>query len=557
MATQRLVIDSDDPGQFLLLVEGDAVTLDGAGGQRVLQPLRVTRIHCVLEVEANQVTLGAADPDGGATTQELRCGESLETAGVRLVLQPVKEALAPSHGAETDSPAPHVRRRLLVLAGAEPGRDFPLPDSGVVTIGKDRNQVDIALLGFKVERVHCHLKIDADKVEVFDEGSLGTQINGKRITRQELHPGDVLRIGNNQLRLETAAPGEDFPAPPAPRPKAEGDDPRAGDAGEDSSDESADAGEPTDYADSDDAIPLPANASEAVRSLHEAREKLAHLAGQVFGHYQLGSVLGRGRTGVVFQSTEQKSGQATALKVFAPQFPHDNQELQRFTGVMKALLPLRHVNLVSLYGAGKTPTYTWVAREYIAGESVARVIRRLARGAAPDAELACRVGLHVGRALDFAHRRHLRHGGITPANILILQSDQTVKLADLMLAEALAGSQLAHAALEHRSPFDVAFLSPEQATPGAFVDHLSDLYGLGAVLYALVTGRPPFQGDSAAAVLQQIRGPSRAARPTTLNAAIPPALERIVLKLLAKHQEDRYQTPAELLADLEPITSAE
>lgn len=139
-----------------------------------------------------------------------------------------------------------------------------------------------------------------------------------------------------------------------------------------------------------------------------------------------------------------------ALKVLSPQFPEGNEELQRFTTVMKQLLPLRHPHLVGAHAAGKTGIWTWIAREFVDGESLVRVIARLARGALPDAELACRVGIHVGRALDFARRHHLRHGAIRPANILIQQSDQAAKLADLMLAQALADSQLAQAVLERR-----------------------------------------------------------------------------------------------------------
>ena len=84
------------------------------------------------------------------------------------------------------------------------------------------------------------------------------------------------------------------------------------------------------------------------------------------------------------------------------------QELQHFAGVMKQVLPLRHPHLVGGQGAGKTGAYAWIARDYVEGESLARVIRRPAAEAPPDAELACRVGIHVGRALDFARRHHLR-----------------------------------------------------------------------------------------------------------------------------------------------------
>src|SRR5262249_42485554 len=102
---------------------------------------------------------------------------------------------------------------------------------------------------------------------------------------------------------------------------------------------------------------------------------------------------------------------------------------------------------------------------------------------------------------------------------------------------------------------ELSYLSPEQADPGAFVDELSDLYGLGAVVYALLTGRPPFIGDSAEEVLEQVRGGTRVARPSALNPDVPAPLEKVVLKMLARRQEDRYQTPAELLADVVPIAA--
>jgi serine/threonine-protein kinase len=301
--------------------------------------------------------------------------------------------------------------------------------------------------------------------------------------------------------------------------------------------------------------PPPRDASEAARLLYLWRDKLAQLSGQTFGHYKLGPVLGRGRCGVVFQAEDAKSGQALALKVFSPQFPQGNEELQRFAAVMKGILPLRHPHLVSLLGAGKTSTYTWVAREFVDGESLAVVIRRLARAGRGDARRACRVAAHIGRALEFARQHHLRHGKVNPANILVRKAGQVVKLADLMLGAVLEGSQLGRAALEHRPPADLGYLSPEQAAPGAFVDESCDLYGLGAVVYALLTGRPPFAGDTADDVIKQLRGSARVPRPTTINSEVPAALEQIVMKMIARRQEDRYHTPAEMLADLKPVAA--
>ena len=526
MATQRLIIDGNARGQILLRVDGETVTIGDGDGARVLGSLRVERIRCVLDIDSDGVTVDGDDPP-----RAIRPGEVIESDGCRVRLEGAA-------GAAASKTVSRRKKRLLATAGPDEGRDFLLPDDGIVTLGRDRNQVDIVLRGLRVERVHCHLKIDGDTVEAMDEGKLGTQINGRRFARQEMKAGDILKIDGNQLRLEMIGPGEEFPVAV---PKHQAPPVEAADETE------ADLDEPVE--------PPPAGAPEPARLLHEWRLKLSQLAGQTIGHYKLGSFLGRGRFGVVFRADDENDGQTLALKLLSPQFPASNPELQRFAGVVKALLPLRHDHIVGLVAAGKNPPYTWLAREFVEGENLARVIRRQQRDEEYDTALAGRVALHVARALVFARQHRLQHGALTPARILIRKGDQVVKLADLMLDAALAGSGLATAVQAYRTPAEVAYLSPEQATPGAFVDESSDLYALGAVLYALLTGRPPFLGKTAEEMLAQIRGKARVERPTTLNRGVPAKLEAAVMKLLAKHPEDRYATPAELLSDLEPIAA--
>jgi eukaryotic-like serine/threonine-protein kinase len=125
-------------------------------------------------------------------------------------------------------------------------------------------------------------------------------------------------------------------------------------------------------------------------------------------------------------------------------------------------------------------------------------------------------------------------------------------LADLMLANALEGSQLQETILEQKLLVEMPYLAPEQTDPQAFVDHLADLYGLGAVVYTLLTGRPPFSGDTPAEIIEEIRHTS-VDRPTMYQKEIPTEFEAVVLKLMAKHQEDRYQTAAELLGSVQAI----
>jgi serine/threonine-protein kinase len=350
-----------------------------------------------------------------------------------------------------------------------------------------------------------------------------------------------LRVGNSHIRLEVAVVGEEIA-------KVAG-----GNANPDEEQVELVVEEEGSGAQDYEVVGDEDGASEPAQLLKVWREKLTQLSGQTFGHYKLGDQIGRGRCGVVFAAENLKTGDALALKVFSPQFPKAEKELQRFAHVVKGLLPLRHRNLVTMLGAGKTGAYAWIAREYVEGESAAELIERLAESQKFNEKRACRVAVHVARALEFARKHRLRHGKVTPANVIIRASDRTVKLADLMLGAILEGSQLWRAAQDSRPASELSYLAPEQADPRAFVDEVSDLYGLGAVVYALLTGRPPYVGDSAEAVMEKLRGSTRVPRPSSINPDVPDDLEKVVVKLLARRQEDRYQTPAELLEDVEPI----
>jgi serine/threonine-protein kinase len=121
-----------------------------------------------------------------------------------------------------------------------------------------------------------------------------------------------------------------------------------------------------------------------------------------------------------------------------------------------------------------------------------------------------------------------------------------------MYSQALEGSRLGQAIAAAKQFAELPFLAPEQTQPGAFVDRLADLYGLGAVVYTLLTGQPPFSADSHEELLAQVRE-GLVVRPSKYQRRIPPPFEAAVMKLLAKRQEDRYQTAAELLADVEPL----
>src|SRR5262249_40471682 len=155
---------------------------------------------------------------------------------------------------------------------------------------------------------------------------------GKKVTQQELQPGEVFRVGNSHLRLEI----DDGTLP-------------------ESGAEEAELGRPAGLA------PLP-------------WDRLGELSGDTLGHYVLGLPLGRGHHGVVFHATDQRTNQAVALKGLSAEFPADADEMRRFAQALKRLLPLRHPHLVGVHGAGKTGPYCWIALEAVEGDSLAEVI---------------------------------------------------------------------------------------------------------------------------------------------------------------------------------------
>jgi serine/threonine-protein kinase len=254
----------------------------------------------------------------------------------------------------------------------------------------------------------------------------------------------------------------------------------------------------------------------------------------------------------VFHATDLKDNRSVALKVLLPEFAQDEEDMQRFVRAMKTVLPLRHPNLVTLYGAGKVGPHCWVAMEYLAGENLTEVIARIGVAGMLDWRHAFRVAVHVGRALAYAHGRQILHRNVTPKNIILEATTKTPKLGDLMLAKALEGAMAQPITRPGELVGAVEYMSPERTRGVAEVDGRSDLYGLGATVYALLTGRPPFQGTTLVEKITRIRQ-TAPAPPTQYQRSIPARFEGVVLRLLAKDLEDRHQTADDLVAELERI----
>ena len=238
-----------------------------------------------------------------------------------------------------------------------------------------------------------------------------------------------------------------------------------------------------------------------------------------------------------------------ALKILWPEIAGNDENVQRFVRAMKTMMPIRHPNIVRIYSAGKTGGHCWLAMEYVKGENLSQVIRRIGTAGMLDWQYAFRVAVHIGRALEEAAKHGIVHRKITPTNILMRSRDQRIKLGDLMLAKALAGAEVRPITRPGEIIGEATCLSPEQTRSDAVVDCRSDIFSLGTTTYALLTGRPPFEGESLPEIVTQIRQ-VEPVRSQKYHLSIPDLFEGVVLRMLAKRPEERYQSATELLVDL-------
>jgi serine/threonine-protein kinase len=247
-----------------------------------------------------------------------------------------------------------------------------------------------------------------------------------------------------------------------------------------------------------------------------------------------------------------KDNRPVALKILLPEFSANDEEMQRFIRGMKTALPLKHPNIVTVYGAGKTGEHCWIAMEFIAGENYRQIIERLGVASTLDWRHAFRAAVHVARGLAYAHGEGIIHRNLTPTNILRDVTNDTVKLGDLMLAKALEGTASEQITRPGELVGDVEYMSPERTRGTTEIDARSDLYGLGAFTYGLLTGRPPCDGKTLVEKVTRIRQ-TVPEKPTKFQMTTPSTFEGVVMKLLAKEPKDRYQRAEDVVNELERV----
>ena len=259
------------------------------------------------------------------------------------------------------------------------------------------------------------------------------------------------------------------------------------------------------------------------------------------GRYRILNQLGAGGMATVFKAHDPALGRDVAIKVLSSAYTEDPTFLARFSREAQTVARLSHPSISRIHDFGQDKGFTYIVMEYITGGT----LQNRLRGDPISLEETVEVVRHLGDALDYAHAQGIIHRDIKPSNVL-LDADSNPILADFGLAGMLEGAaRLTHSHVTVGTP---AYMSPEQAL-GGVMDHRSDLYSLGIIVYEMLVGRTPFHGETpAATLLAQVHRAPPAPRET--NPQIDPKLEAVVLNTLAKDPEDRPESAVEMVRSL-------
>jgi beta-lactam-binding protein with PASTA domain/tRNA A-37 threonylcarbamoyl transferase component Bud32 len=271
----------------------------------------------------------------------------------------------------------------------------------------------------------------------------------------------------------------------------------------------------------------------------------------VGGRYELNELLGRGGMAEVRKGMDTRLGRVVAVKRLRTDLASDATFQARFRREAQSSASLNHPTIVAVYDTGEEPStdgsgvaQPYIVMEYVAGRTLRDVLRE-GRKILPERALEITSGVLF--ALDYSHRAGIIHRDIKPGNVMLTPSGD-VKVMDFGIARAISDAQ--STMTQTAAVVGTAqYLSPEQAR-GETVDSRSDVYSAGCLLYELLTGRPPFVGDSPVAVAyQHVREP--VTPPSQHDADLPPEVDAIVMKALTKRLEDRYQSAAAMRSDIE------
>ena len=267
-----------------------------------------------------------------------------------------------------------------------------------------------------------------------------------------------------------------------------------------------------------------------------------HYIGQLLDdRYEILEVIGTGGMAVVYKALDHRLNRPVAIKILKDEFSGDDEFRRRFRAEGEAVAMLSHPNIVQVYDVSSSDTANYLVMELINGISLKQYME--VKGVLNWKE-TLHFAMQIAKGLEHAHSRGIVHRDIKPHNVMVLK-DGSVKVMDFGIARVMSKSNT----LTKEALGSVHYISPEQAK-GGYTDSRSDIYSLSVVMYEMMTGRPPFDGESPVAVaIQHING--GAPKPSSLNPNIPVGMEQIILKGMALEPKDRYASATEMIQDME------